>query len=585
MRPRSAILAVAGPLTLVFTLAGAGAMAQAEAERRLDAAIERLRTSIGPEARITWGTRQIDPVTGRARLGDVVVTAPDRRVTVAEVTLQDVTETRLGRAELRTLLMTEGKGERVELDRLVVGGMPIPAAESRLDPATFEVGQLELEALRASGPDGRLSLGRLTASGYAPGVLGSATVEGVQFQGAGANNGSFRLGRAAVSGLVMPQPGQDPDPKAFAVTSISIEGAALADPDKNVTVDVGRLAMRDWVPGRLLDFVGEGIAIGAPFGPLGPGHVRLGRVVARGIDAAGTLAAYADGVQPPDPVPGTPQVFQMEGITAEGGGQPLFTLGRFAADGTMAADGLIGGSMVMEALRVVLPRGTAPWMEAIGYTEIAGGMEMRGTMRREGGSLSIAPWRTSWDQAGTLSVSSDLLGVPAPLPGTPADQDYTAEAMAIRIAGLSLSWREQGLLGRVIAWQARQQRQPEARIREQWAQMALTMPIPGDRPPPRRAAAPPPPAAVAPTTDTGGKMKNFARPGTPAAPAPQAAAPAAQDPLPAIRQAIASFIRQPREIEFALRPPQPLSFEAIQRLGAAGPAEAIRQLGITVRLP
>ena len=92
-------LAFAGAITLT----AAGALAQAEAERRLDAAIERLRSAIGPEARITIGRREVDPVTGRARLTDVVLSDPETRTTIAEILLNELSDTRLGRAELRQI--------------------------------------------------------------------------------------------------------------------------------------------------------------------------------------------------------------------------------------------------------------------------------------------------------------------------------------------------------------------------------------------------------------------------------------------------------------------------------------------------
>ena len=44
---------------------GAGALAQAEAERRLEAAIAQLRSALGPEARLEIGGRRVDPVSGR----------------------------------------------------------------------------------------------------------------------------------------------------------------------------------------------------------------------------------------------------------------------------------------------------------------------------------------------------------------------------------------------------------------------------------------------------------------------------------------------------------------------------------------
>jgi hypothetical protein len=97
MRPRLPAIALSG----LLLLGTAGALAQAEAERRLDAAIERLRGALGPEARIEIGGRRLDPVTGRATLTDIVIQRGEDRIAIPEAILSDLSETRIGRAELR----------------------------------------------------------------------------------------------------------------------------------------------------------------------------------------------------------------------------------------------------------------------------------------------------------------------------------------------------------------------------------------------------------------------------------------------------------------------------------------------------
>ncbi|OYW21153.1 MAG: hypothetical protein B7Z52_01250, partial [Burkholderiales bacterium 12-64-5] len=186
----------------------------------------------------------------------------------------------------------------------------------------------------------------------------------------------------------------------------------------------------------------------------------------------------------------------------------------------------------------------------------AGGIELRAAMQREGGAMEIEPFRIAWDEAGTLTLRSELDGMPIPQAGQVKDDEaYMQQLMQARLRSLTLSYRDQGLLGRAIAWQARQQRMPEERLREQMAQMALAMPVPG-------GGRPTPPAGPA-------------RKGAPAAAAPQA------DPLLELRQALASFIRQPRELEISLRPPQPVGFGEMAALGALGPVESARRLGLS----
>ena len=115
--------------------------------------------------------------------------------------------------------------------------------------------------------------------------------------------------------------------------------------------------------------------------------------------------------------------------------------------------------------------------------------------------------------------------------------------------------------------------------------MALAMPIPGAGPAasPGRAAPAPVPArkGAAPAAPPAASSKGAA----PQAAAPHSAAPhaaaGAADPFQQVRDAVARFIRQPGELEFTLRPPQPVSFEAMQGLAGAGPVEAARRLGLS----
>lgn len=568
MRRRLAMFVFTGAFTGAMALAGAGALAQAEAERQLDAALERLRLAFGPEARLAVGLRQVDPVTGRARLGDLTITGTKERVSITELLVQDVTGTRLGRAEARSVVLVTNIGsgnENFEVARLVLGGMTLPEAGQAFSLATFELGTLELEALRGTTRQGVLAVGRATVEGYGPGVLGAAALEGVDYRDPRKNGGAYRIGRASVKSMVLPpMDGATPDPRQFSMQELTLESAELRDPSKQVDLTIGRFALRDWVRGRLTDLALEGVRVAAPFGALGAGDVRIGRIAAQGIDMATTLAALMDEVQVPDPVVGTPQSIVLEGLAAEAGGRPVFTLGRTTIEASMDASGLIQGTTALQGLRVTLPPGTATWLEQHGYSELAGGMELRGTLRREGGVVEIAPIGVNWDQAGSIAIHTNLSEVPMPRPGEAQDEDALMEKLRqARLHGLRLSLRDQGLLGRVIAQQARSQRVPEAQLREQFAQMALALPIPGAEPqgaPRGRRGAPAP-----------------ARKGAPAA----APAPSVADPFLSLREAVASFIRQPGELAITLRPPQPISFSEMEGMMSVGTAEAARRLGLS----
>ncbi|MGG5808097.1 hypothetical protein [Falsiroseomonas sp. CW058] len=551
MRPRLAGLA----FTATLTLAGAAVWAQAEADRQLDAAIERLRAALGPDARITIGSRQVDPVTGRARLGNVTVSEAGRILSIGELWVQELAAGRLGRAEARGLRLEENKNEVTEAGRLLVAGLPLPPPGTALDPASIGFDTFELEGLVSSKPgQGSFRLGRIAARGYvpargtAPGTLASGNIEGLQLDSLTPDTPSVRLGRMAATEIAFPDPqATNPDPRAFRAAALTIEGMAMTDPARNTDLALPRAALRDWLPGRRTELSVEGLNLAAEFGQLGPGRLQLGRLAVSGLDGASTLAAVMDGVQPPDPAPGVPQTVALEGLVMEAGGSPLFSLGRVAAEGTLGTTGRATGAVLVEGFRASLPRGAAPPLEGMGFREIAGGMELRGEGPRAGGPLSISPWRIQWNDAGALTLQADLDNLPAVPAGAPLSTDRTAEYLKARLVGLTLRWQDQGLFGRALSQQARQQRIPEARLREQWAQMALAMPIPGA----------PPGAAKGP----------------------------AADPFAPMRQAIAAFIRQPGAIEVTLRPTTPIAFGAMADLGAAGPAGAAQRLGLAVRVP
>ncbi len=545
-------------LVLTLSLAGAGVLAQAEAERQLDAAIERLRAALGPDGQLTIGRRQVDPVSGRARLEDVGITYSGRRITAAELVLQELTAERLGRGEARDVRIEEGKSEITQAARLLVGGFPIPPRGTPFTPADLQFELFELEGVRNTRPvGGGFTLGRVVARDYqrafagTPGTLGSGLVEGFRMEGGVPTAPDVRIGRFSAGELTFPDfRAGSPDPRVFRAGELSIEGFAMRDASKNVDMELPRLALRDWLPGRLTNLAVEGASFAGDFGQIGPGRLRIGRVAASGIDAASTLAAVMDGVQAADPAPGVQQVMAIEGIQMEAGGSPLFNLGRIAAEGRIDAAGLAIGSLVMEGFRAAIPRGSAPPLEGMGFREIAGGLDTRVEARRESGQARIAPFRLSWEGAGTLTLEADLTNFPVTAPGSRVDQaELMSRYAAAQFSAATLRYQDSGLVGRAVAQQAREARVPEARMREQWAQMVLQAPIPGG---------------------PGG--------------APKGGAPVA-DPFTPIRQAIASFIRQPGTLEVAMRPPQPLAFGALAGLGAAGPAGVVQTLGLSVRVP
>ena len=554
MRTRLPVIALSG----VLLLGTAGALAQAEAERRLDAAIERLRGALGPEVRIEIGGRRLDPVSGRATLTDVVIQRGADRTRIPEVILSDLSETRIGRAELRGVSERGGDGTAADTGRVVLQGFALPPAGQAFEPAAIAFDGIEVESFRAAGQGDKTVIARLALGPWRDMTLASGTLEG--FDHRTTDETRLQLRRVALEGVTMPFAGTELAPGAFRAGRIALEGLEFQEPSQAGQAVLDRLELRDWAPGRLAALVLEGLRGSAQVPSLGATELRLARVEASGIDAAALLDSVLNGTQAPDPEPGRPQRLSIEGLDSRAEGQPLLALRRLLSEGSLES-GIATGTMLLEGFRLTLPRGQAAPIEALGYNEIAGGIELRATVPRAGGRFDVDPMRIAWDEAMTLGLAIRLEAFPAPpAAGSILDSDaLLAGMLASRLGAATLTLRDQGLLGRVIAQQAREQRIPQARVREQWAQMVLSAPIPGTptAQPARR-----------------GEVQS-ARPG---APPPKSAT--APDPFLQVRQAVAAFIRQPGTLEIALRPPSPVALPDLMD-AAADPGASVARLGLT----
>ncbi|WP_368416867.1 hypothetical protein [Falsiroseomonas sp.] len=531
MRPRLPAIALSG----LLLLGTAGALAQAEAERRLDAAIERLRDALGPEARIEIGGRRLDPVSGRATLTDIVIRRGEDRIAIPEAILSDLSDTRIGRAELRSISERSADGTAAQTGRVLISGLVLPPAGQTLSPTAIAFDSLGVEDFRGAGDGVKIVAARLALRDWRDLSLGAGVLEGFRYEAA--DGDALRLGRVTLDSVTLPFAGTDLSAGHFRAGRIALEAVAMRASGQLGEGAFDRLELRDWAPGRLTALTLEGLRGAGPVPDLGAAAFTLARAEMSGIDAAGTLEALLAGRQPPDPQPGQPQRLILDGFASEAEGRPLLALGRLLNEWALDG-GIATATLRLDAFRLTLPRGEAAVLEALGYREIAGGIETRASLPRSGGRLEIDPLRIAWDQAATLSLAAQIDGVP-PLSeaGEAVEQEATMLALAgSRLAGLTLTLRDQGLMGRVIAQQARDQRIPPARLREQWAQMALALPIPG---------------------------------GTQAA-----------DPFLAFREALAAFIRQPGTLEIALRPKAPVPLVELP-LALADPAGTAQRLGLT----
>lgn len=559
MHMRTIGVVLAGALTLGTT---AGALAQAAAERRLDAALDRLRTALGPDARLTIDRREIDPVTGRARLIGVSLTEGPQTLRIGQVTLLDLSEVRVGRAELRDVVMREGTQPRVEASRLLVSGLPLPAPGQPFVLEDLRFGQAEAENMTFTTPgEGVFFLSRLALEGYAPGVLRGGRAEGIRFTGDGPDGMRMTLGRVSITAMALPDFSGAPDPMAFGVQHLALEGLDMAMPAEATELSLGHLVVRDAMPGGLLDLTLDDARLVAPLGSLGPSETRLKRFEMAGVDAFGIALAVVQGAEPPETLPNTVQRVMAESLTVSLNGAHLAAIGRFVTTGAVDDAGFATGGMSVEGLAVALPAGTAPPLESMGYGEILGSIATDASLRTEGGVLTVDTFTLAWEDAATLNLTAQVTGMPGSAAGMPKDPAaQMSQLMAGRLVGLSLSLQDRGLLDRAATWQGQAQRTPPARLREQWAQMAMAIPLPGEAPPARP------------------------RPGQ--RPAPQAgAAKDGADPFPAMREAIAAFVREGGTLQVTLRPPQPLVFGEMAALPGLPPAQTVERLGLSITRP
>jgi hypothetical protein len=174
----------------------------------------------------------------------------------------------------------------------------------------------------------------------------------------------------------------------------------------------------------------------------------------------------------------------------------------------------------------------APWLTRFGYTELTGDITIEARVDPAAERMDLSSFAISARGMGGLGLSMQLEGVST----DPGRMATNAERM--RLAGATLRYMDQSLYGRWVADQARQQRVPEARLREQYASMAA--------------------AAV----NQGGRG-----PG----------------PLSTALEAVQRFLRgQAQSVEITLRPPQPIPLGEFGALGRAGSAEQLqRQLGLS----
>jgi len=376
-------------VVVALGLGGAGALAQASADREVTAALERLRASFGPAATLTIASREVDPLTGRVRLSGIRLEDGTRNLRVDSATLLGVTEARLGRLEVRSLTMTEPGDTRITAQRLTLAGLtlPAPGEDFAFDTLRLVQGEVERFALEAPGA-GSMTAQFASVEGLVPGRVRNLRADGLRADRAGDRPVTFALGRIALAGFSFPDLNDQPDPTAFTLEAATLEALALAAPSDGVSITLERIGLRDAVPGRLIEFGLDHLEVAAPMGALGPGAFRLARMEMAGLDSVGLITALTTRGSAPEPQPDIFQRFLAEGLSLTQAGRDLAAIGRIASSGLTDSTGLSTGSLTVEDLRLALPlprRGAAAANDPFAPMRAA-----ITAFLREGGTLELA---------------------------------------------------------------------------------------------------------------------------------------------------------------------------------------------------
>jgi len=531
------------------------AVAQAEAERALDAAVERLRAGLGPQGALEWRSRSVDPATGTARFQGVSIRQGANSATAAELILERAAPDRIGRAVASDLRMEEPNSDRnasgpivVTAGRVTLGDLLLPAVAGGpgLDLANLAVGEVLAEGIRMVNPGrGESELGRLSLAGYAPGTVREAVLEGFRFQDRSQGDLRMNIGRARLAGAAVPRIGGKFDPWALAADTALVEGAEILSEGQKTNIRLGRLQVEGWGSGRVTTLALEGAKVDGETAQTGPYVAELGRVALAGVPLRDTVHAIVHDVAPPSNPPGQEQTASAEGLSVSADGTPLLSIGSLRArNGWDPANaGAEVGTFAAEGIAITPPAEYGgDQLAELGFKSVLARLGIDSRLIRGEERLTAEPFRIQALGMGTLALTMDLRGVSVPKPGqpNPPQDDPMALAAQWSVAAMSIRYTEEGLIRSLIARQAVQENVPERTLRERYAGLAARTPIPGSQ----------------------GKD------------GPQ---------VMAARNAFASFARDLGTIEITMRPNRPLPLLEFATLAGQPPEQAVRQLNLTAR--
>ena len=341
----------------------------------------------------------------------------------------------------------------------------------------------------------------------------------------------------SVRGLALPSPQQLREPaqsilQETVFDSLTVKDAALKT--SGVEASAATVGLLDYGRGRpgTVDLSGVKIAEGTG----ARSHsASVGKLVAKGVDIAGLLAAGA-GRQPAPELKGEQSVV-LQDAWFNAGTSRLASVVSLSQTSAETQPGTFHGKLAARELKVSAPPGGTNLLGMLGYDNPGFAIDAESGYTVAGGILDISKLSVAAPAVGELDFSIRLEGMPA---GTPSMEDPRA-AMArfarVSLASASLSYSDAGLVPRAMQYAAGRAHLDPSVYRQHLASTLTGMP------------------AFTPS-----------------------------EAEKQVRAALAAFVTKPETITFTLSPAQPFALSSAVPAYAEDPDALFRKLGFGVQV-
>lgn len=384
--------------------------------------------------------------------------------------------------------------------------LTLAGAELRRERSRITIEQLTLEALSETG----------LLRGEARGIAAETP------------EGPFRIAEFDLAGLALlplrpGQPAAERTPDQVTLERLRLAGL---DVGGETPFAVGLVALEGWRAGSPGAVRLEGLDVRLPAGQPAD-RVQVAQASLEGLDLAALLGSLMRDETPELPSTGR-QAKRLEGLVVSREGRPLGGIGRLVIENESGPDSSQRARLQLHDAAIEAVPELAEVFTALRLPRLSLELVVEASFAPAARRLAVPALAFGVRELGALGLAAVIEGVE---PGT------VPSAEAIRLVEGRLRYADQSLYARAVADQARRERIPEARVRQQHAQMI-------------------------------GAALTDAR---------------ADPALDALRNTLLRFVRgEVREVEIALRPREPLLLGAVPQALAAGPAELVRLLGLSV---